>query len=497
MPRKFNHESKDFIGRRLKPESQTTGKKLKTKKKPIVFIFRLLRFPRTSGGTLQRRLLPAFRLSGQTPLRAKRSKQDFCDEKSKTMSETKILVVEDESITARNIQNQLKGLGYRVPGVASSGEEAIQKAEEMRPDLVLMDIKLKGNMDGIQAAEQIQTSFDIPVIYLTAYADEAILQRAKVTEPYSYILKPFDVRELQTNIEVALYKHKMEEKLRAINAEQKILLEKTLTGSVRVLIEILSQVNPKAFGRASRIRGDVKDIATQLQLPNVWQFELAAMLSQIGCVTLPPKICDKVYAGESLSRDELEMFSSHPSIGCELLANIPRLETIARMVEGQQQHFEEKLTSEDMATLGAQILKVTLDFDQLTAQGLSHKAVFSKLREQISQYNPEVLAILENLKIGEVTKEERVEDITESELKGDIVEDKDDWWIDNITVSELKIGMIADEDIRSKSGHLLMSKEQEVTQAFLVRLNNLSGKIVEPFRMRGRYQDEATTPPDS
>ena len=406
------------------------------------------------------------------------------------MSETKILVVEDERITARNIQNQLKGLGYSVSVVASSGEEAIQKAEEMCPDLVLMDIKLKGNMDGIQAAEQIQTSFDIPVIYLTAYADEAILQRAKVTAPYSYILKPFDARELQTNIEVALYKHKMEEKLRAINAEQKLLLEKTLTGSVRVLIEILSQVNPKAFSRASRIRRDVKDIAIQLQLPNVWQFELAAMLSQIGCVTLPSKICDKIYAGKPLSHDELEMFSSHPSIGCELLANIPRLETIARMVEGQQQHFEEKSTSKDMVALGAQILKVTLDFDQLTAQGLSHKAALSKLRGQISQYNPEVLAILENLKIGEVTKEERVEDITESELKGDMVEDKDDWWVEDITVSELKVGMIADEDICSKSGFLLVSEGQEVTRPILAHLYNLSDEIVEPFRVRGRYQDD-------
>ena len=130
------------------------------------------------------------------------------------MSETQILVVEDERITARNIQNKLKNLGYAVPVVASSGKEAVQKAAETRPELVLMDIRLKGNMNGIQAAEQIRTCFNIPVIYLTAYADEDTLQRAKVTEPYSYILKPFDVRELQTNIEIALYKHNMGRKLK-------------------------------------------------------------------------------------------------------------------------------------------------------------------------------------------------------------------------------------------------------------------------------------------
>ena len=129
------------------------------------------------------------------------------------MAKTQVLVVEDERITARNIQNKLEKLGYDVPVVASSGEEAIKRTAETRPDLVLMDIKLKGDMNGIQAAEQIRTRFNIPVIYLTAYVDEDTLQQAKVTEPYSYILKPFQGKELHTNIEMALYKHKMEKKL--------------------------------------------------------------------------------------------------------------------------------------------------------------------------------------------------------------------------------------------------------------------------------------------
>ncbi len=129
------------------------------------------------------------------------------------MSKARILVVEDEKITARNIKNKLVKLGYDVPVTVSSGEEAIQKAGETRPDLVLMDIQLKRDMNGIQAAEQIRTRFNIPIIYLTAYTDEDTLEQAKVTEPYSYIIKPFQAKELQTNIEIALYKHKMEKKL--------------------------------------------------------------------------------------------------------------------------------------------------------------------------------------------------------------------------------------------------------------------------------------------
>ncbi|MDI6886385.1 MAG: response regulator [archaeon] len=126
------------------------------------------------------------------------------------MADPQILVVEDEGIVAAGIRNMLKGLGYTVPAVASSGKDAIKKAAETRPDLVLMDIVLEGDMDGIEAAEQIHARFDIPVIYLTAYADETTVQRAKMTAPYGYLLKPFNERELHAAIEMALYKHMME-----------------------------------------------------------------------------------------------------------------------------------------------------------------------------------------------------------------------------------------------------------------------------------------------
>jgi PAS domain S-box-containing protein len=130
------------------------------------------------------------------------------------MTNAQILVVEDEAIVAREIQNTLKRFGYAVPVVASSADEAVEKASETHPDLVLMDIRLKGGTDGVKAAEQIRARFDIPVVYVTAYADEEILRRAKITEPYGYILKPFEDREIHTNIEIALHKHNIEKKLK-------------------------------------------------------------------------------------------------------------------------------------------------------------------------------------------------------------------------------------------------------------------------------------------
>ena len=128
------------------------------------------------------------------------------------MTQSQILIVEDEGIVAMELQNRLRTMGYGVAGIASTGATAIEKATRLHPHLILMDIKLKGDIDGVAAAEQIRAHFDIPVIYLTAFADEHTLQRAKVTGPYGYLLKPFEERELYIAIEMALYKHSLETK---------------------------------------------------------------------------------------------------------------------------------------------------------------------------------------------------------------------------------------------------------------------------------------------
>lgn len=126
------------------------------------------------------------------------------------MANAQILVVEDEAIIARNIQRELNSMGYTVPAIAASGEEALQKAAETHPDLVLMDISLKGSMDGVETCQRIQEHLDVPIVYLTGYADEQTLERAKKTGPFGYLLKPYEEKELQTTIEIALHKHKVD-----------------------------------------------------------------------------------------------------------------------------------------------------------------------------------------------------------------------------------------------------------------------------------------------
>lgn len=178
----------------------------------------------------------------------------------------KILVVEDEAVVAMEIQSRLEKLGHDVVGVVASGETAIKKAEDAQPDLVLMDIVIQGDMDGIETAEKIRTRFNIPVVYLTAYSDEKTLQRAKVTGAYGYLLKPFEERDLHTTIEVAFYKHVMEQKLIRSEEHYRSLVEGThdMIQSVRPDGSFLF-VNPAWF----KTMGYTKEEMPNLKLTDI------------------------------------------------------------------------------------------------------------------------------------------------------------------------------------------------------------------------------------
>ncbi len=184
------------------------------------------------------------------------------------MKTTQVLVVEDESIVARNIQNTLRSLGYDVPDPVASGGEAVRRAEEIHPDVVLMDIMLKGEMDGVAAAEQIRDCLDAPVVYLTASTDEQTLQRAKITEPFGYLLKPFEARELQVTIEMALYRHRMEKKLKE-NEQRLATILRSIGDGVIATDEMmrLTYMNPVA----EAVTGWVHDNARGKSLSQVFR----------------------------------------------------------------------------------------------------------------------------------------------------------------------------------------------------------------------------------
>ncbi len=164
------------------------------------------------------------------------------------MTKANILIVEDERLIAIDIQQSLESQDFVCCGITARGAEAIRLAGELRPDLVLMDIGLKGEMDGIEAAAQIRAQFDIPIIFLTAFSTQSTLERASLAEPFSYLLKPFNARELDSNISIALYKHKMEKKLRESEARLRIVAENAPSITIQVNrkaeIEYISRVLP-------------------------------------------------------------------------------------------------------------------------------------------------------------------------------------------------------------------------------------------------------------
>lgn len=194
-----------------------------------------------------------------------------------------LLIAEDENIIAKDITRVARKLGYHVADFVKSGEEVIKKAEELKPDLILMDIMLQGNINGIQAAERIKNSVDIPIVFLTALADEETLQQAKITEPFGYILKPFDERTLHSSIEMALYKHKisinLRERTRELEREKKRtdeLLHNILPSDIVKELKEKGKITPREYKMVTLLFTDFQgftSLAVQMP-PNVLVDEL-------------------------------------------------------------------------------------------------------------------------------------------------------------------------------------------------------------------------------
>ena len=188
------------------------------------------------------------------------------------MNEPRILIVEDDEIVAAVVSERLMKLGYQPVGRAASGDQAIALAGELRPDLVLMDIRLEGKMDGIGAAQEIRQRFHIPSVFLSAYSEEATIERAKLAEPFGYILKPFEGRELRANIEMALYKHRAEEALRAETLRRRVLFEQSPDG---ILIIDPQTARFLEFNTAAHQQlGYTREEFAQLAIPDVLVQEL-------------------------------------------------------------------------------------------------------------------------------------------------------------------------------------------------------------------------------
>ena len=244
-----------------------------------------------------------------------------------TANSKEILVCEDERIVAEDVKARLLTLGYSVLGIASSGKEAIKKASELRPDLILMDIILEGKMDGIEAATKISTRFNIPVVFVTAYADDKTLERAKITEPFGYLLKPFEDRDLHTTIAIALHKHKMDKTLR----EKEDRLRRTLEDTVYALSSAVEMRDPYTVGHQKRVTQLANAIASDLGFSEdqIEGIRLAGIVHDVGKIRVPNEILTKPGRLEDI---DFNLIVIHPQVGHEILCNIDFPYPVAQIV---------------------------------------------------------------------------------------------------------------------------------------------------------------------
>lgn len=312
------------------------------------------------------------------------------------MSNPQILVVEDEGIVATDIQDRLISLGYEVPATVSSGDEAIATIPSLSPDLVLIDIMLQGEKDGIQAATEIREKFELPVVFLTAHAEESTLNRAKLAEPYGYILKPFEEKDLQSALEVALHKHRMDRERAKIAAGDRECFARTMEATVKTLSKILSVADPQAFAFGKKISEYVRTCAQTLELEQVSELETAALLCRVGILTIPPVVVQKIRAGMTLSPAEKDSVNRLPEYGRNLLSAYPTLEAVGKIVYYQNKSFNGTGFPSDGVgginiPLGGRLLKILVDLAQFESEGQSKRTALDRMKVAAGQYDPKLL----------------------------------------------------------------------------------------------------------
>lgn len=254
------------------------------------------------------------------------------------MAKKQVIIVEDESIVAKDIKNTLEMMGYDVPKLFSSGEDILDQISEYEPDLILMDIMLKGDLSGIDTTERLLENIDVPVVYLTAYSDEKTLQKIKKTESYGYILKPFKEVELKTTIEMALHKHKTKSRNNKTTSDDKQVRKlNVLSESLLKTISTITELKcPNLSNHGERCAELSKAIAKELKLTDeqIKAIEIASFLQNIGYFYLSSEILTK--PGE-LNATERMMIQSHTQSGYDILKKIDYPYPIANIV---LQHHE-------------------------------------------------------------------------------------------------------------------------------------------------------------
>jgi len=362
----------------------------------------------------------------------------------------KVLFVDDEQLILDAFRRTLRDK-FTVFTAASPADGLVAIQTDGPFAVVVSDLKMP-RMDGFEFLAKVRAlAPDTVCIMLTGFADlEAAVKAVDAGNIFQLLTKPCPTGTLIAAIDSGIKQYRL------ILAERE-LLQGTLTGTIRVLTEALSVANPYAYGRAQRIKTLVAGMAEILGREVSWELDLAAMLSQIGCMGLPPKVLEDLAAGIELSQDAQALYNSHPAIGAGLLKGIPRMEPVAAIVAEQNHDLHPQQPE------GARFLKVAADYDMFTSKGLEPHEAYSKMLGYKHSYEP---AFLEAL--------------------GKVIARQSGYERKYVYISDMNATMTLEEDIVTREGLLLMAKSGALSDAVIQRLLKAGAtlNIVEPVAVR-------------
>lgn len=369
-----------------------------------------------------------------------------------------ILFVDDDTNLLASFRRQL-GRDYHVE-TAADGNEAIRIMNDRGPFSVIVSDLRMPNMSGTELLKKCSVMFpETSRILLTGFADlQAAIDAVNQGNVFRLLTKPSTPDSLKLAIESGREHYQ-------IKVDQRELLEETLSGSLKVLSEVLSLISPEAFGRTDRLRKVVKSLSAVMKIKDRWQIDVAAMMSLIGLVSVPESVLTRFASRERLSLDEEELIRRHPEVGYELLAAIPRMKDVAEIVLYQNRRYDgwddTKLTLHGPnIPLGARLLKVAIDFDEELQKGHGPRGALEQLELHPAHYDPKVI----------------------DALRGAIQLD-DPNKIMNVTVAQLKPGMILYRGLFNPFNVRLVAEGAEVTPTLISRIMGMAERsmVKEPF----------------
>jgi response regulator RpfG family c-di-GMP phosphodiesterase len=376
----------------------------------------------------------------------------------------KILLVDDEPNVLAALQRGLrKQFAVDIAASGATGLLALENSHDYA--VVVADMQMP-EMNGVEFLAKVKDlSPDVVRVMLTGNADQkTAIEAINEGAIFRFLNKPCTAEKLAEVLAAGVRQHQL------ITAERD-LLENTLRGSIKALTEILAMADSKAFGDAERLRNNVLLLAEAMQVPNLWELEVAAMLSQIGCVTIPPETLLKARQGGPLSAKEMEMFRHVPAVGAEVLARIPRMEGVARILGLMRKNYDgtggpDETVAGDAIPLGARLLKVLGDLGELEAGGKSHQAALSELQKREGWYDPGILTL--------VCSPEQSAALQRAASSRPCVP---------LGFAQLRVGHVLRADVETRDGVLIVIAGNRITPALLARLRNfcaLSG-VKEPI----------------